>query len=122
MSDVDVIHACTEDFIAPYDPEEWDTIYTVTTRKGCPRCGIALGVVFGNSIEGVDNVAQNMCEDHNMELPTGWHGEYKHPVYIFCDSVECGYHSVTGWEDMRCTLPAWLVGDAETWQEHISKD
>jgi len=100
------------------DPEDWDGFYQIVTRKPCPECTTALGVMFGTQ-PPLSEVVIEMNKEYPVSVPIDWTDGYDHPVYVYCDNPVCSWHGVQEWARMRPVLSQWIEGGAPMWEERM---
>lgn len=116
-----VVGALEDGYRPPYDPGNWNRVYSVVTGEPCPACGTAPGVLLGPT-PAVDEVARTVQADHGGQLVDGWTDGYDHPIYLYCDRPACRWHGVAEWSDVRPVFETWLHRDAPTWQDRVGGD
>jgi hypothetical protein len=87
------------------------------TGESCPRCSVAISVVYHPNLSRLEHIAQKIQEGYPCEVPDDWADGYEQPAYLHCDSPICGYHAVAEWSEIRCVLPVWMDRTAPTWAE-----
>jgi len=113
----DRIVAAIEDGIRPpSDPRNWNRLYIVQTNRPCPLCGVAVGFLAASK-ERLPADVDAMNDDYETSVEAEAFEDYKHPVYLYCDSPICVWDHITEWEKLVAVVERWYAMDAPTWRD-----